>query len=82
MAGASKESRERLRWRLADESAGPQQALFEEEAPTWRAGHGEFRRLEYLEVKARRVINPVPPQYPVSFRYTINAYRGCSHACS
>jgi DNA repair photolyase len=71
----------RLRWRLASE-AGPQQALFEDELPTWRAGHGEFRGLEFLEVKAQRVINPVPPQSRMSFRYTINAYRGCSHACS
>jgi DNA repair photolyase len=82
MARASDEARAQLRWRLADESPGPQQALFEDEAPTWRAGHGEFRGLEFLEVKARRVINPVPPQSRVSFRYTINAYRGCSHACS
>lgn len=81
MAGASDEARARLRWRLADEGAGPQQALFEEEPPTWRAGHGEFRDLEFLEVKAHRVINPVPPQSRMSFRYTINAYRGCSHAC-
>ena len=82
MAGASEESRERFRWRLADEGCGPQQALFEEEPPTWRAGHGEFRGLEFLEVNAQRVINPVPPQSRVSFRYTINAYRGCSHACT
>ena len=82
MAGASEEARAQLRWRLADEGTGPQQALFEEEAPRWRAGHGEFRGLEFLEVKAQRVINPVPPQSRMSFRYTINAYRGCSHACS
>jgi DNA repair photolyase len=82
MAGVSDEARAQLRWRLADECAGPQQALFEEETPTWRAGHGEFRGLEFLEVKAQRVINPVPPQSRMSFRYTINAYRGCSHACS
>jgi len=82
MARASEEARAQLRWRLADESTGPQQSLFEEEAPTWRAGHGEFRDLEFLEVKAQRVINPVPPQSRVSFRYTINAYRGCSHRCS
>lgn len=81
MAGASQEARERLRWRLADESDSAQQALFAEESPTWRAGHGEFRGLEFLEVKAQRVINPVPPQSRVSFRYTINPYRGCSHAC-
>jgi DNA repair photolyase len=82
MAGASEASREQFRWRLADECSGPQQALFEEEAPRWRAGHGEFRGLEFLEVKAQRVINPVPPQSRVAFRYTINAYRGCSHRCS
>ena len=82
MAGASQEARERLRWRLADESGTSQQVLFPEEAPAWRAGHGEFRGLEFLEVKAQRIINPVPPQSRVSFRYTINAYRGCSHACS
>ena len=82
MAGASDDARAQLRWRLADEAAGPQQALFAEDAPTWRAGHGEFRDLEFLEVKAQRVVNPVPPQSRMSFRYTINAYRGCSHACS
>ena len=82
MAGASELARAQLRWRLADECAGPQQALFEDDAPTWRAGHGEFRDLEFLEVKAQKVINPVPPQSRVSFRYTINAYRGCSHRCS
>ena len=81
MAGASDDARAQLRWRLADEP-GAQQALFEEAAPTWRAGHGEFRGLEFLEVKAQRVINPVPPQSRIGFRYTINAYRGCSHRCS
>ena len=82
MAGASEEARAQLRWRLADDCSGPQQALFEEAPPTWRAGHGEFRGLEFLEVRAQRVVNPVPPQSRMSFRYTINAYRGCSHACS
>src|SRR5437763_16930886 len=82
MAGASQEARSQLRWRLADEDFAAQQALFAEEAPRWRAGHGEFRDLEFLEVKAQRIINPVPPQSRMSFQYTINAYRGCSHACS
>ncbi|MDQ1491193.1 MAG: hypothetical protein QOD57_2189 [Actinomycetota bacterium] len=80
MARASEAARAQLRWRLADEGAA-QQPLFAEEGPTWRAGHGEFRDLEFLEVRAQRVINPVPPQSRMSFRYTINAYRGCSHAC-
>ena len=80
MAGASEEARTQLRWQLADETAGPQQALFDDEPPTWRAGHGEFRNLEFLEVRAQRVINPVPPQSRMSFRYTINGYRCCTHA--
>jgi radical SAM superfamily enzyme YgiQ (UPF0313 family) len=70
----------RLRWRLADEEG--QQSLFDEERPRWRAGHGEFRGLEFLHVRARRVINQVPSSSRLPFRYTINAYRGCSHACT
>ena len=69
-----------LRWRLAEEEDAGQQRLFEE--PTgWRAGHGEFRGLEFLEVRAKRIINEVPAASRVPFRFTINAYRGCSHAC-
>jgi DNA repair photolyase len=82
MATASDQARAQLRWRLADDCAAPQQALFAEDAPRWRAGHGEFRGLEFLEVNAQRVINPVPPQSRLSFRWTINAYRGCSHRCT
>jgi DNA repair photolyase len=69
-----------FRWRLADDDDG-QQSLFEQDAPRWRAGHGEFRGLEFLHVNARRIINEVPAASRVPFRYTINAYRGCSHSC-
>ena len=71
-----------LRWRLAEEDGNGQQALFEEDAPRWRAGHGEFRGLEFLHVNAKRIINEVPAASRMPFRFTINAYRGCSHACS
>jgi DNA repair photolyase len=37
--------------------------------------------MEFLHVNAQRIINEVPKGTPVPFRYTINAYRGCSHAC-
>jgi len=37
--------------------------------------------MEFLHVNAKRVINEVPASSKVPFRYTINAYRGCSHAC-
>jgi DNA repair photolyase len=70
-----------LRWKLAQDEDAGQQRLFDE--PTgWRAGHGEFRGLEFLEVRAKRIINEVPAASRMPFRYTINAYRGCSHGCS
>jgi DNA repair photolyase len=68
-----------LRWRLADGS-DPQGALFEEVER--HVGRGEFRGMEFLHVQARRVINEVPKASQMPFRWTINAYRGCSHACS
>ncbi|MDQ3947221.1 MAG: radical SAM protein [Actinomycetota bacterium] len=73
--------RTELRWRLAEEEDAGQQRLFEE--PTgWHAGHGEFRGLEFLHVRAKRIINEVPAASRVPFRFTINAYRGCAcHGC-
>lgn len=68
-----------LRWRLADDDGG-QGALFEQEMER-HIGRGEFRGLEFLHVHARRVINEVPKASRMPFRWTINAYRGCSHAC-
>src|SRR5207237_4152570 len=37
--------------------------------------------MEFLHVRARRIINEVPAASRMPFRFTINAYRGCSHAC-
>jgi len=57
--------------------------LFAEEQLVDRhVGIGEYRGLEFLHVNARRVINEVPAASRLPFRYTINAYRGCSHACT
>ncbi|HEX2063753.1 MAG TPA: radical SAM protein [Acidimicrobiales bacterium] len=72
-----------FRWKLADEEAGAQPALFsEDELVDRHVGTGEFRGMEFLHVNARRIINEVPAASRVPFRYTINAYRGCSHACT
>jgi len=69
-----------LRWQLAtDDKEASQQALFD--MPEREIGTGEFRGLEFLHVRARSIINKVGPKSPVPFQYTINAYRGCSHAC-
>ncbi len=75
---------EGLRWQLADEvDDRGQLALFpDDELVERHVGTGEFRGMEFLHVNARSIINEVPPRSPVPFRYTINAYRGCSHACT
>src|SRR5580692_3091728 len=71
-----------LRWRRAEDEDRPA-SLFPDEAVLERhVGTGEYRGLEFLHVNARRVINEVPAASRVPFRYTINAYRGCSHACA
>ncbi|WP_089301147.1 intein-containing Rv2578c family radical SAM protein [Haloechinothrix alba] len=34
-----------------------------------------------VEIRARSIINRVPGESAVPFRWTVNPYRGCSHAC-
>ncbi|HEY3764219.1 MAG TPA: radical SAM protein [Gaiellales bacterium] len=41
-----------------------------------------LREVEYLHVRAKRIVNRVPEASRMPFRYTINAYRGCAHACT
>lgn len=74
----------KLRWRLADEDASVGQgALFDGDQLVERhIGTGEFGGMEFLHVKARSIVNEVPASSRMSFRYTINVYRGCSHACT
>ena len=69
-----------MRWRLSEDDDG-QGALFEEEVER-HIGRGEFRGMEFLHVNARTIINEIPKASMLPFRWTINAYRGCSHACS
>jgi len=69
-----------LRWALADEQE--KGALFPDERVAERhVGKGAYAGLEFLHVNARTIINRVPDESVVPFRYTINPYRGCSHAC-
>src|SRR4051794_10532381 len=69
-----------MRWRLSEDDDG-QGALFDEEVER-HIGKGEFRGMEFLHVNARTIINEIPKASQLPFRWTINAYRGCSHACS
>lgn len=41
----------------------------------------EFHGITFHEVAARSALNKVPPASSMPFRWTINPYRGCSHAC-
>src|SRR5205085_4767455 len=36
----------------------------------------------FYEVRAKSALNRVPDQSQVPFRWTINPYRGCTHACT
>jgi DNA repair photolyase len=69
-----------LRWDQADEPR-PQQTLFDEPVFERQPGRGEYRGLEFLHVRAQRIVNEVKGA-PFGFRFTVNPYRGCTHACS
>ena len=70
-----------MRWQIAADEA--QAALFADEALLERhVGSGEFRGMEFLHVNARTVLNRVAGGSRMPFEWTVNAYRGCSHACS
>jgi DNA repair photolyase len=71
-----------FRWRRAEDDGGQPTLFAEEDLVERHVGIGEYRGLEFLHVNARRVINEVPAASRVPFRFTINAYRGCSHACT
>jgi DNA repair photolyase len=71
-----------LRWPLADDERDAQISLFGvDDALTVQRGTGRMSDLEFLHVTAKRILNEVPGSSPMPFRWTINAYRGCSHSC-
>jgi DNA repair photolyase len=55
--------------------------LFEQGAIVRRFDTPEFRGITFYEIHARSIVNKVPEASRVPFRWTINPYRGCSHAC-
>src|ERR687893_2838360 len=42
----------------------------------------EALETRFYEIRAKSAINRVPERSRMPFRYTINPYRGCSHACT
>jgi DNA repair photolyase len=41
-----------------------------------------FAGMTFYEIRAKSIINKVPSGSQVPFQWTINPYRGCSHACT
>ena len=86
-----------MRWdslRVTDDTASPaahaaaagqpaaQEALFGRETVVTRTFDTPgFRGMTFHEVHARSLISKVPEASRMPFRWTINPYRGCSHAC-
>jgi len=56
--------------------------LFEQAAVVRTFDTPEFKGITFYEIRAKSIINRVPDASYVPFRWTINPYRGCTHACS
>ncbi|MFB7027774.1 MULTISPECIES: Rv2578c family radical SAM protein [unclassified Streptomyces] len=69
----------------ANPSASPPPAdlaLFGTDAVTTRTfDTPEFRGVTFHEVRARSILNRVPGASRMPFEWTVNPYRGCTHAC-
>ncbi|HEY3960743.1 MAG TPA: radical SAM protein [Solirubrobacteraceae bacterium] len=72
-----------MRWRNLTLAEEEQRCLpgYREEAVVRRFDAPEALETRFYEVCARSVLNRVPAKSRMPFRWTINPYRGCSHAC-
>jgi DNA repair photolyase len=75
-----------VRWseQLVDRGDAEQAPLpgYRDGAVVRRFDAPEALETRFYEVRAKTVINKVPEASAVPFRWTVNPYRGCSHACS
>ncbi|MGP4000286.1 Rv2578c family radical SAM protein [Streptomyces sp. 8N706] len=71
-----------MRWDgLNDDATTAAPALFGTDAVTRTFDTPEFRGITFHEVRARSIVNRVPGASRMPFEWTVNPYRGCSHAC-
>jgi DNA repair photolyase len=69
-----------FRWKVADDG---EPALFGvDELFDHDRSAGRMSDLEFLHVTTKRILNRVPSTSRAPANWTINVYRGCSHACS
>ncbi|HEY3970609.1 MAG TPA: radical SAM protein, partial [Solirubrobacteraceae bacterium] len=72
-----------VRWSDLTEEADEQRRLpgYRDEAVVRHFDAPEALDTRFYEVRARSVLNRVPARSRMPFSWTINPYRGCSHAC-
>lgn len=73
-----------VRWSNLEQTYEEQRRLpgYRDEAVVRHFDAPEALDMRFYEVKARSVLNRVPSRSRMPFRWTINPYRGCSHACA
>jgi DNA repair photolyase len=73
-----------VRWSNLTLEAEEQRRLpgYRDEAVVRRFDAPEALETRFYEVRAKSVLNRVPEASRMPFRWTINPYRGCSHACA
>jgi DNA repair photolyase len=72
-----------VRWgNLLDEGEGQKRLPgYGDDAVVRHFDAPEALDMRFYEVRARSVLNRVPSRSQMPFRWTVNPYRGCSHAC-
>jgi DNA repair photolyase len=73
-----------VRWSNLTSEEDEQQRLpgYRDEATVRRFDAPEALETRFYEVRARSILNRVPASSRMPFRWTINPYRGCTHACA
>jgi DNA repair photolyase len=73
-----------MRWSNLERDAGERARLpgYREEAVVRHFDAPEAIETRFYEIHARSIINRVPEASKVPFRWTVNPYRGCTHACA
>ena len=73
-----------VRWSNLEQAQEEQRRLpgYRDEAIVRHFDAPEALDMRFYEIQARSVLNRVPARSRMPFRWTINPYRGCSHACA
>jgi len=70
-----------LRLDSADDEDQGQVPMFARDAVVRTFDTPGFRGMTFYEVHAKSIVSHVPESSRMSFRWTINPYRGCQHSC-